>query len=58
MEMVFTITADKKSLLQFSAIGYKSVEMTAGSEPMSVILESQTESLDQVVVVGYTRQKK
>ena len=54
----FTITADKKSLLQFSAIGFKSVEMTAGSEPLTVILESQTESLDQVVVVGYTRQKK
>jgi TonB-linked SusC/RagA family outer membrane protein len=54
----FTITADKKSLLQFSAIGYKSVEMTAGSEPMSVILESQTESLEQVVVVGYSKQKK
>ena len=25
----FTITADKKSLLQFSAIGFKSVDMTA-----------------------------
>lgn len=55
---LFTITADRKSVLQFSAIGFKSVEVTAGAEPMSVILESQTESLDQVVVVGYTRQKK
>jgi TonB-linked SusC/RagA family outer membrane protein len=57
-EGLFTLTADRKSVLQFSAIGFKSVELTAGSEPMSVILESQTESLEQVVVVGYSKQKK
>ena len=54
----FTITADPKSVLQFSAVGFKTTELAAGSAPMTVIMEPQSESLDQVVVVGYNRQKK
>lgn len=57
-EGFFSLTADRKSVLQFSAIGFTSVELAAGPEPMSVILEAQSESLDQVVVVGYSKQKK
>lgn len=55
---LFSINANIPSTLLFSAVGYKSLEIAASSTPMVVAMELQTESLDQVVVVGYSRQKK
>lgn len=54
----FSINVKNSALLQFSAVGYKSMELSAQSGPMSVILEPQSGILDQVVVVGYSKQKK
>lgn len=45
------------SLLVFSYIGYKTLEVQA-SESMSIQLEPGSESLDEVVVIGYGTQKK
>lgn len=57
-EGLFDLNAKSSSILQFSTVGYKSLEVIASSKLMLVTLELQTESLDQVVVVGYSRQKK
>lgn len=57
-EGVFSINANKSSTLIFSAIGYKSFEAVASAAYLLITLESITDDLDQVVVVGYSRQKK
>ncbi|MSP08701.1 MAG: TonB-dependent receptor [Chitinophagaceae bacterium] len=57
-EGVFSINANKSSTLIFSAIGYKSVEALASAAYLLISLEPITDDLDQVVVVGYSRQKK
>lgn len=54
----FSLSAPAASILQFSAVGFKSVEIAAQSGSMTISLEAQTEELDQVVVVGYSKQKK
>lgn len=47
----------KGSILQFSYIGYRSLEVKAG-EKLSVVLSEDNEVLDEIVVVGYGTQKK
>lgn len=54
----FSITVPSSSVLQFSAVGFKTVERAAQTSAMVITLDTQTEELDQVVVVGYSRQKK
>lgn len=54
----FTITVPSSSILQFSSVGFKTVERAAQATAMVVTLDAQTEDLEQVVVVGYSRQKK
>lgn len=39
--------------LQVSYIGYKTIELPAMAKPMSIILEEDSEVLEDVVVVGY-----
>lgn len=53
----FTISADAKSTLVFSYIGFQSVEKMA-SPNMSITLFEDKQVLDEVVVVGYGVQKK
>ena len=48
----------KGSTLVFSYVGYKSKEAKATSTSLNVVLESDDEMLDEVVVVGYGTQKK
>lgn len=46
-------------VLQFSFIGYKTIEETVGSRSViDVTLQSDTETLEEIVVVGYGIQKK
>lgn len=54
----FSIDAERSSSLQVTAVGFKPVELVVTSGTLAVTLESQQETLDQVVVVGYSRQKK
>jgi TonB-linked SusC/RagA family outer membrane protein len=55
---VFTLEASNRSVLTFTAIGFKSLDIPSQAGSMNVVLESQSELLDQVVVVGYSKQKK
>ncbi|HPO67851.1 MAG TPA: TonB-dependent receptor plug domain-containing protein, partial [Paludibacteraceae bacterium] len=50
---------DRQSVLVFSYIGYKTIERTIpASGQLTVILEEETQTIDEVVVVAYGTQKK
>lgn len=50
----FALTVAKVGAkLQVSYIGYKTIELPAMAKPMSIILEEDSEVLEDVVVVGY-----
>ena len=52
-------TKDPKSVLVFSYTGYKTVEMPLnGQKTIDVVMESNTKTLGDVVVVGYGVQRK
>ncbi len=57
---VYTIAVPKdRDILQFSMVGYEPKEITIGtSETVNVQLELSAKSLDDIVIVGYGRQKK
>lgn len=47
------------SVLVFSYLGYQTKEVTVvNDQPLSVLLEEDSQSLDEVVVIGYGTQKK
>jgi TonB-linked SusC/RagA family outer membrane protein len=55
----FTINAKKGDVLLISFIGYITQEITASENTtIEVLLDSQTEQIDEVMVVGYGVQKK
>lgn len=55
----FSIDAPKNGTLIFSFVGYKTEEVEiAGRSQINVVLESEAESLDDVVVVAYGTAKK
>ena len=55
----YVIQADKNETLTFSSLGYNSVtEQVNGRTVINVSLSPDTESLEEVVVLGYTTQKK
>ena len=50
---------DPKGILVVSAIGYKDVEVNIGNKAVvNVLMENDTESLQDAVVIGYGSQKK
>ena len=50
---------DKNSILAFSYIGFTTKEFTVGDKTViNVLMESDTQSLEEVVVIGYGIQKK
>ena len=55
----FTIKASPTSILIFSYIGIKDTAILVGDQTkIRVILESDSEALDEIIVVGYGTQKK
>jgi len=54
----FSISAAVGSTLRFSYVGYESKEVTVAGITMNVTLQSSSDLLDEVVVVGYGTQKK
>ena len=55
----YVIQADRNATLTFSSLGYISVtEPVGGRNVINVSLSPDTESLEEVVVLGYTTQKK
>ena len=57
----FTLTVNEDSKLKVTFVGYKPQligELTADMDPLSINMELDVASLDEVVVVGYGEQKK
>lgn len=56
----FSLTVDAKSTLRFTYVGYKTQDVAAkGKTVFNVVMEENSEVLDEVVVVGYgTMDKK
>lgn len=57
----FSINVNAGSTLEFSFIGYESKQIKAGSknqDNLQVVLEQESNLLDDVVVIGYGSQKK
>lgn len=55
----YVIQADKNATLTFSSLGYlSSTEQVNGRTVINVSLSPDTQSLEEVVVLGYTTQKK
>lgn len=57
MDGNFTLSVSPNAVLQISYIGYKTLEVKATPD-MGVTLQEDTETLDEVVVVGFGTQKK
>lgn len=57
LEGNFTLTVPENSILVFSYIGYITQEKTA-APTMNIKLAEDNQSLDEVIVVGYSVQKK
>ena len=49
---------NKGDLIQISFVGYKTIELKWNGSPLTVTLKEDSETLDEVVVVGYGVQKK
>lgn len=54
----FTIEAKNGDVLVINNIGYKTQEITVSGPVVNVNLESNDEALEEVIVTGYSRQKK
>src|SRR5690606_29568901 len=54
----FTISASEGEILVFSAIGYQGAESTVADSEINIQLTSSQELIDEVVVTGYSTQKK
>lgn len=55
---VFTATADKDAILQFTYQGYGTYERAVGNGVFDVSLTTEPKSMENVVVIGYGTQKK
>lgn len=55
----FSLQAEKNSILEFTLIGYKKMEVKIGDQRnLTITLNSSATGLDEVVVVGYGTQSK
>lgn len=54
----FTVAAMPTDILVFSAVGYKQIEWPASADLSNILLTSEAQDLEQVVLVGYTTKKK
>jgi len=55
----FTLGVKPGAVLQFSSIGYKLQEITVGDKTvLNILLDEDSQALDEIVVVGYGTMKK
>lgn len=54
----FTVKASAGQEITISSIGYKPVTVTVGNSPLNIVLEEDSQMLDDVVVIGYGTQRK
>lgn len=50
--------ANNNAILIVSSVGYKTREVSVSTSKMTITLEESTESLDEIVVIGYGTKKK
>lgn len=53
----FTLTVPQDAEITFTSVGFKSLTLKAATE-MNVVLQEDSELLDEIVVTGYTVQRK
>lgn len=59
MDGKYSIDVNENATLVFSFIGYSTQEIVVGkNQKIDVVLETETEGLDEVIIVGYGIQKK
>lgn len=55
----FTITVPAgKTVLTVTSVGFQDQDVTIGAGPVNVVMQESTSSLNEIVVTGYTAQKK
>lgn len=55
----FSLVGKLDDIIQFSYIGYTSVDFKVNSSnPIRIVMKEDTQNLDEVIVVGYSAQKK
>lgn len=54
----FSLNAKPGDVLKFTYIGYKPVEVKFDGQPLSVTMNPDVETLDEIVVVGYGTQRR
>ncbi|WP_422107395.1 SusC/RagA family TonB-linked outer membrane protein [Winogradskyella sp.] len=54
----FSIDVSEDAILEISFIGFKSQEIKASTQPMEIVLEEDVSRLEEVIVTGYSTQKK
>lgn len=54
----FTLNVNPGTEIEISYIGYKNKIVKAGSSPVKIVLEDESKSLNEVVVVGYGTMRK
>ncbi|MFW6043657.1 MAG: carboxypeptidase-like regulatory domain-containing protein, partial [Marinilabiliaceae bacterium] len=54
----YSLQAEEGDVLEFSFVGYESVEAEVDQEEIDIELASATQDLDEVVVIGYGVQRK
>ena len=55
----YTISAKQGDVIEFSYIGFKTVEITVTNQnTLNIALETQVSDLEEVVIIGYGSQKK
>ncbi len=55
----FNIKVSKDEILQFSYLGYKTqTVIITGEKPLEIVLEEDSNALDEIVLIGYGNQKE
>ncbi|MDE5954207.1 MAG: carboxypeptidase-like regulatory domain-containing protein, partial [Duncaniella sp.] len=54
----FTLKCKNGSMLHITSIGYKPLDVKASGSPLELVMQEDTEVLDEVVVVGYGTMSK
>ena len=58
LEGKFSLRAEHGKVLVFQMVGFQNAEQIAGPQPMNIQLIPSVTSLDEIVVTGYSTQKK
>ena len=54
----FSLNVNETSVIQISYVGYTTLELNASEIPVRIVLQEDAKALSEVVVTGYTTQRK